>query len=396
MKQNIRRRAVALAVFVATTALFFIYQQASSTVAVEPQERRQTQSRRRRPRISAPVRTGRNYSLFKHESHRSGLKCSDCHKITSDANPDRISAATRTRIARGYPYHDSCFRCHRQQVYRGDRPVFCTVCHTRVSPLLTPRDVYSQFPNPKRGNIMAREFPGYFPHALHDSSDSPCERCHLTDKRGLLALPLKGIHSEESFQEIKDETFKTIPGEGESSAHKICFKCHWEKDKPYKDDCNGCHLTASDYKTGKNPVTGRTLKKIVPPRPFTANAETWFKNWPTNLPKRFSLKFQHKGGGGEHESKDCIECHTNVAQMTTLNIPKADVSIESCAGCHSEKYAIPVAGGEPATICSELKLKEKSGEKCVACHTTPIGREQPPDSHSQKKLCGEPSPTGRE
>jgi hypothetical protein len=393
VKQNVRRRGVTLTVFVATAALFFIYHRASSTVTLEPQARRQTQSRRR-PRIPARAKSGRDYSLFKHESHRNTLKCSACHTITSKTEPDLIAAATRPNVTRGYPYHDSCFRCHQQQVYRGDRPVFCTVCHTRSSPRLTPRDVYSQFPNPKRGDIIAVEFPGYFPHGLHQG-EADCKECHLTDERGALALPLKEIQSEATFQKIEAGTFKTVPGERGVSAHLSCFQCHWQETKPTKDDCNGCHLAAADYRAGKNPITGKALE-VTPPRPFSSNAEKWFKTWPTDLPKRFSLKFRHEGAG--HKDEKCATCHTNVALMTTLYIPKADVSITSCADCHS-KEPIPVAGVGSATICSELKLKEEPGKNyiCIACHTTPIGREQPPDSHYAKEsLCADSGHKGKE
>lgn len=272
--------------------------------------------------------------------------------------------------------------------------MFCTVCHTRVSPLLTPRDVYSQFPNPKRGDIMAEEFPGYFPHGLHQN-EADCTECHLTDERGALTLPRGEIRNEATFQKIEAGTFKIVPGERGASAHSTCFKCHWQESKPTKDDCNGCHLAESDYKAGKNPVTGKPLE-IIPPRPFTSNAEKWFKNWPRDLPRRFALKFRHVGAG--HVGEKCVTCHTNVAQMTTLNIPKADVSITSCAECHS-KEPVPVAGGESVTICRELKLKEEPGKNyvCVACHTTPVGREQAPDSHySKEELCVDSGPKSRE
>ncbi|MBA2733233.1 MAG: hypothetical protein H0U54_10130 [Acidobacteria bacterium] len=265
--------------------------------------------------------------------------------------------------------------------------MFCTVCHTRVSPRLTPRDVYAQFPNPKHGDIIAREFPGYFPHGLHQN-EIACNECHITDARDAITLPLKDIQSEETFRTIDAGTFKTTPGERGTSAHTSCFKCHWQESKPTKDDCNGCHLSPLDYKAGKNPVTGKTLE-IIPPRDLTSNAETWFKNWPADLPKRFSLKFRHDGAG--HAGEKCTVCHTNVAQMTTLYIPKADVPINTCAECHS-KEPIPIAGGRSVTICSELKLKEEPGKNyvCVACHTTQVGREQAPDSHyAREELCAD-------
>jgi hypothetical protein len=371
------RREVSLVVLAAAATLFFTYQRASSTPAVGQQGR---QAQARRPTIiPAPAKGGRDYSLFRHESHRAGLKCADCHTITSKTAPDLIAAATRPNIVRGYPYHDSCFRCHRQQVYRGDRPAFCTVCHTGASPRLTPRDIYSQFPNPKRGDIMAREFPGYFPHGLHQS-EVTCNECHLTDGREAITLPLKEIPSEATFQRIEAGTFKTVPGERGASAHTTCFKCHWQESKPTRDDCNGCHLTASDYRAGVSPVTGKKLE-ITPPRPFSSDAEKWFKSWPADLPKRFSLKFRHQGAG--HAGEKCTTCHTDVAQMTTLNIPKADVLIASCAQCHGKDEPVPIGKGTSATILDEMTLKGDAAKNytCVACHTTLIGRERPPCTH---------------
>jgi hypothetical protein len=146
----------------------------------------------------------------------------------------------------------------------------------------------------------------------------------------------------------------------------------------------------SDYKAGKNPVTGKTLE-ITPPRTFTPSAEKWFKAWPTDLPKRFSLKFRHQGDG--HSGEKCITCHVNVAQMTTLNIPKADVPITSCAQCHGKDEPVPVSQGTSVTILDEMTLKVDTAKNytCVACHTSLIGRERPPCSHYS--AINQPCPT---
>jgi hypothetical protein len=420
---------VAVAVFVAVATLVFIYERASSTVVLEPQGRRtQNSNRRRRPRAQAPAKPARDYSLFTHASHRKDsngkeLACSSCHTIPSPAEPDKIAAATDPRIDMGYPYHDSCLRCHlhRQQFYRGNFPVICTVCHTRVSPRLSSRDVYPQFPSPKRGSdITSREFPGYFPHGLHQSlmakndsrgheidgglnllrvsftasgqdnqppkSPDACATCHLTDGRGALPLPLKGIRPDETFKRIEADTFKTIPGEGGASAHASCFSCHWQAQKPTKDDCNGCHLSPSDYRA-------RKLEIIQAPA-FSQNAVMWFKDWPLGVPKRFSLKFRHDthsipfdGKGPETNGHDigCTRCHINITQMTTLNIPKADVQIISCAQCHAtvRGTGIPVGPNVRVTISDEMKLKADASKNytCVACHTSVIGSQPPPCSH---------------
>src|SRR4051794_21987587 len=85
-----------------------------------------TNHAQRRPRPQRPTQTtaqrARDYSIFKHEDHRKEangkeLLCSSCHTVSSPAQPDRINAATKPTINSSYPYHDSCFRCHREQVY---------------------------------------------------------------------------------------------------------------------------------------------------------------------------------------------------------------------------------------------------------------------------------------
>ena len=389
-----------------------------------PTNHAQRRSQPKRPAQTA--RRARDYSGFKHEDHRKEangkeLLCSSCHIVASPAQPDRINAATKPTINSSYPYHDSCFRCHREQVYRGDRPQICTVCHTRVSPRTTANDLYSQFPKAKLSDIIIREFPGYYPHGLHEGlmarnrqrsgadttlfvrasflktaeDKNPrdiCATCHLTDERGALALPLAGLQSEDLFKKIEADTFRTIPGYRDANGHAMCFNCHWQAQRPTKDDCNGCHLSAADYKT-------RSLEIIQPPA-LSPSAVKWFKNWPTGLPKRFSLKFRHnthtptEDGKSETNNHDlgCTACHINIAQMTTLNIPKADVQIISCAPCHSGTSAIPVATGVRVTIYDEMTQKQDASKKytCVACHTTVIGREQPPCTHYS--VIGQPCP----
>ncbi|HEX3085644.1 MAG TPA: hypothetical protein VHP99_14025 [Pyrinomonadaceae bacterium] len=291
-----------------------------------------------------------------------------------------------------------------------------------MSPRATANDVYAQFPNPKQGNVIVREFPGFFPHGLHQSvlalhrqreivdratfvrasfaqpvsseqgAPDICATCHYTDERGVMALPSGGLQSEETFKQIETDTFRTIPGYREPNGHATCFNCHWQSQKPTRDDCNGCHLAATDYQK-------RALSIIQPPA-LSAHAVKWFTNWPKGLPKRFSLKFRHnthtrsEDGKSEINNHDlgCTTCHINIAQMTTLNIPKADVQIVSCAPCHSATSAIPVTAGVRVTIFDEMTLKEDAGKKytCVACHTSVIGREQPPCTHYS--VIGQPCP----
>lgn len=424
--QSIRRNAAAA--FVTALAVLYVFVGPPSLNRIAGAQTRQRQGRQRPP-IKAPAKNERDYSLFKHEDHRKELNgrelaCSSCHTIASPQTPDRIAAATKPSVALGFPYHDSCLRCHQRQFYRGNFPVICTVCHTRVSPRLTARDVYPQFPGPRQSQVITREFPGYFPHGLHQSlmarqprrapdSDGElrlvkalfvtsssdkirlpevCSTCHLTDERGPVALPLKGIQDEETLKRIEADTFKSIPGDGQANAHASCFNCHWQAQKPTQEDCHGCHLARADYAARKLVVTE--------PAALSPNALKWFENWPAGMPKRFSLKFRHNthtlSPDGKTESNNhdvgCTACHLNIAQMTTLSIPKADVQIAACARCHARDSAIPVAQGSKITIWGEMELKADASKKytCIACHTSVIGREPPPCSHYAVK--GEPCP----
>ena len=424
-----RRLNAVLALLVGLAALLFVCERVSFSSAVESQQR--PRPSRRRPRVPSSEQSVNKYSNFTHESHGKhaqdprarNLKCGDCHVIPSAAAPDKIAAATKPSVAVGYPYHDSCLRCHQQQFYRGDRPPICSVCHSRVAVRLTARDVYAQFPSLKRGDILAREFPGYYPHIRHQSvmarsrpstrslnsgliwqrvsfsstatvqppTQDICAGCHSTDQRGPVNLPLKGIQTEDTFKRIEADTFKTIPGYGEPNAHSSCFNCHWSAQQPTKDECDGCHVSSSDYAARKLAVTQ--------PPALSVNAVKWFENWPADLPKRFALKFRHDthtiSSDGKTESNNhdlgCTTCHINIAQMTTLNIRKADVQIISCAPCHATTSAIP-SGQARVTIFDEMQLKADASKHytCVACHTSVVGREPPPCTHYS--VIGQPCP----
>jgi len=427
----LRGRGAGVPALIAIAGLLLVCEQLALSVTAEPQ--RQRPGRRRR---SAPpsAKLGNKYSNFTHESHSKHakdpqartLKCNDCHVIRSATDPGRIAAATKhTAAAPSYPYHDSCLRCHEQQFYRGDRPVICTVCHSRVAVRLTSRDVYSKFPSPKRGDIMMREFPGYYPHGLHQSvmaldrrppsqtfnaglvfqrvsfrsaptdrapTTDICARCHFTDQRGPITLRLSPTQKDDTFKRIEADTFKTVPGYRDAEGHGYCFTCHWEAQRPNKDDCDGCHLSRSDYAARK--------VVIIEPPALSAKALTWFENWPSELPKRFSLKFRHNthtlSPDGKTESNNhdfgCTTCHLNIASMTTLSIPKADVRIVACGPCHGTTSAIPVGAGIRVTLSDEMRLRTDISKNytCVACHTSVIGREQAPCTHYS--VIGQPCP----
>jgi hypothetical protein len=397
-----RRRLIALAVFASLLTILFLIPRASSTAA-ELQGRSQ-QRRRIPPRPSNPTqnqgRGGRNYSRFKHEDHRppiAKLNCSSCHAINSPAEPDVISAATKPSV-KGYPYHDSCVGCHRQQFFKGASPAICTVCHTRSSPRLTAHDIH---PFPKQGDqAIAREFPGYFPHSLHQSviarnerslrtgwsfvrasfttldDQAPkaldnCATCHETDQRAIAAINVGG--TEGTYKPEAKGTFKTVP-----TGHASCFNCHWQSQEPTKDNCAGCHLSQSNYTKKKRSASPEaTLPGVLSP-----NAVQWFKTWPGEWPKRLSIKFRHDT---PNHDVGCTTCHINITQMETLNIPKADVPIATCAPCHISNSPVLRKEGVTLTIFSEMsdeaKDKDNKTHTCIGCHTSTIGRERPPCTH---------------
>jgi hypothetical protein len=403
--RQIKGRLIALAIFAALIALFFISPRASSSAFdFEMQGRRPSQRKTTTAQPSTPPTPqtrsggGRNYSRFRHEDHRppvAKLNCSNCHAIPSAAEPDVIAAATKPSI-KGYPYHDSCVQCHRQEFFKGATPVICTVCHTRSSPRLTTREMLAF---PKQGE-QAREFPGYFPHSLHQSviarNENPardasetwsfvrasfnspddtkpkavdnCTTCHETDQRPPTAIAVGG--TEGTFTPEAKGTFKTSP-----TGHASCFNCHWQSQKPTHEDCAGCHLSQAEYTKRKRATSfNAPLPGLLSPQ-----AAQWFKSWPREWPKRISIKFRHDLP--DHDL-GCTTCHINITRMETLNIPKADVPIATCAYCHIDNNSVGPKNADKITIRSEMTKKEKDAKyTCVGCHTTLIGREPPDCSH---------------
>jgi len=275
--------------------------------------------------------------------------------------------------------------------------VFCTVCHTRVSPRTTAKDIYPQFP--KRSEITFRQFPGYFPHKLHrqviiarNYYGSPgagepesivrvslnsfkvtssalkrlsCAECHVSDSRVPVAIAVGG--SEQSFTPPSG-TFKRSPVL--PAGHASCFGCHWETNEPKKDDCAGCHITAEDLHRRQANA-------------FSLNAP-WFKDWSVDWPKRITLKFRHDTD--DHKDESCTSCHANIMQVETLGLP--DVPIKSCAQCHlkvtSRTSISKEMFQEDEDIAEGRNNKPMATDgthTCSGCHTSLIGSAPPPCSH---------------
>ena len=386
---RITTRALSVTVITVFAAICLFWQ---GSLIVSEAQRRQTQ---RRP-ISNRQKQARDSSIFKHEDHRKNLVCASCHAIRSSAEPDKIVAATKPSANSGYPYHDSCFRCHAQQIYRGNRPVFCTVCHTRVSPRTTAKDIYPRFP---RRDEIFRDFTGYFPHKVHrqviiaqnysgspDANDlgsivrvsfnsievtsSPlkritCAECHVNDSRVPVAIV---AGSSEGAFTPPSGTFLKSPAA--PAGHASCFGCHWETDEPKKDDCAGCHVTAENlHGRRSNPASINPL---------------WFKDWPPDWPRRISLMFRHETN--DHKEETCVSCHSNIMQAETLGLP--DVSIKSCAQCHLKVTSRPSINKEMFQEDEDIaegrnnKPTDTAGTNtCSGCHRSLIGSAPPPCSH---------------
>ncbi|HEY0082489.1 MAG TPA: cytochrome c3 family protein, partial [Pyrinomonadaceae bacterium] len=157
---SIDLRFVTLVVIVSVSVMVCVYTRAASkesggeTAAQRSGTRAQppqTRNRRRAPTARARV----DYSKFSHATKGHFENCSSCHLIPSFQKPDITD----------YPDHPACINCHRQQFFRGARPVICSNCHT----VTTPRSE-ARFKFPKEQE--ASQFTDIFPHASHIKTTS--------------------------------------------------------------------------------------------------------------------------------------------------------------------------------------------------------------------------------
>ena len=334
----------------------------------------QRPSNRGRP-VATTQTTVRNYSIFLHEHHRKDAKgqelaCAGCHTIPALEFPNAIAAATRPTI-KGFPYHDSCMECHRRtppQFFRSSTPIVCTVCHTRSSPRLTAKEV---LPFPKPENVRSRELVGYFAHGSreHRNATRDCSSCHLKDQR--TPVSINATAGERDFVPSAG-TFRILP-----AGHATCFaNCHWDKDEPKKDQCAGCHFTATVLATKEqlSPLAGELLR-----------------DWPRVWPRRLSLKFNHDSKNHREEDNPelvCTKCHDTIRQTERLEVP--DVKIGSCADsqCHFERTSKTSIRKEMLAEDEDIAdgrdndpMSKAGANTCSGCHTKAGGGLPPPCSH---------------
>jgi Class III cytochrome C family len=314
-------------------------------------------AQRKAPRRQSrpPIRTPIDYSKFSHSTEKHKQSCNTCHKVPT-RNWQR--AGEFPDVA-DYPDHDACVACHRPQFFKGARPPICAVCHTKVSPrdearlsFRNParmRQFSIQFPHDKHQDVIARVRPAVAPwrqvefrsvsfvsnaQAQEDKAKAynNCVICHA-GRVGNPIAPASGWI--DSF--VPDAvTFKGAP-----TSHASCFNCHWKSQAPISNDCGGCHKPAT---------------------PFQA----------LTSPARISIKFRH---GREQHVGECTTCHINITRASSLQGLKPDVPITSCTECHNKD-------GLRLDVATELQAVDKNSKfVCVYCHTSDVGRRDPPASH---------------
>src|SRR6185436_14420364 len=330
-------------------------------------QKRSTRRVAKRPAAGSRV----DYSSFSHATRKHQAACNTCHKIPS----------VNWRQARDYPDitdypgHDACVSCHRLQFFKGAKPVICSVCHSKVSPKddvrfafrnpTSRRQFLIEFPHDKHQDVIAKLFlkfpkdawsttgrarysavgPPRFVTTSFTSSRfitddktkhyNNCEICH-----GPRNTPVVAPATAWTDGYVPDNlTLKSIP-----ASHATCFGCHWKSEQPVNVNCGGCH------------------KLPNPPAPIAL----------AGTPERKSMKFRH---GREQHVLECTTCHINITKAATLRGLKPDVPITSCTECHNKD-------GLRLDVVKELVAIDKNREFiCVYCHTSDVGRRDPPASH---------------
>ncbi|HVQ38783.1 MAG TPA: cytochrome c3 family protein [Pyrinomonadaceae bacterium] len=311
-----------------------------------------------------------DYSRFSHATKKHQQTCKSCHTIPT-GNWRKVREYPD--IA-DYPGHDACVGCHRLQFFKGAKPVICSVCHSRVSPKDDARFAFRnpagrrqfliEFPHDKHQDVIASlllrspvdepTFRGEAGPAVQSLrfisasftrpafvADDPakhynnCEICHGPRSTPAVAPAAGWV---DGF--VPDnQTLRSVPAN-----HASCFGCHWKSEQPVNDNCAGCHKL---------------------PNPAAAIA-------PVVVPPRKSMKFRH---GREQHVLECTTCHINITKATTLRGLKPDVPISPCAECHNKE-------GLRQDVAKELVAIDKNREfVCVYCHTSDVGRRDPPASH---------------
>jgi hypothetical protein len=296
--------------------------------------------------LQAQRRPAIDYSKFSHSTEKHQAACNTCHKVPTrewtktSSYPDIVD----------FPDHDACVSCHRPQFFKGARPPICSVCHSKTSPRDEVRFAFRnpasrlqftiEFPHDKHQDVIAlfrrpQDSRVAFNHAPMQNYYN-CTLCHAQSN----ATPKPPATGWIDGFIPTPATFRTSPVD-----HASCFNCHWKSQPPVADDCKGCHKLA----------TG-----IVA----------------TDLPTRISIKFIHEGGGEKKQHvAECTTCHINITKAASLGGLKPDVPITACTECHNKD-------GLRQDLSKELVAIDKNRAfTCVYCHTSNVGKLDPPASH---------------
>lgn len=343
-------------------------------------------------------RRARIYNRFAHDTaaHRQ-QSCSSCHKIpTGPSSAETVGGENyKYPDITDYPDHDSCLDCHRQQFFRGAKPAICSICHTKVSPRDKPRFAFPRAGQPKEftvrfshdvhqdiiadakkpsvresGTAVAHFVNARFAAKIKDEKKTDynnCTICHApagtktyraAARRPRLTALETGLVAASHIEKITapDGYFKNVP-----SGHDSCFNCHYNRQRPTRGDCAGCHT----------PNT----------RP---SAES-------SVIERFSLKFNHEqkteSGTNPHD-KECSSCHIRITQSADLRALDPDVPIFTCAskgnGCHSDEIKGEVDRRDEDLVKKQANTQHRI-ESCSYCHNSFVGSHQVPESHKPIK-----------
>jgi hypothetical protein len=324
------------------------------------------------------------YNRFAHDNaaHRK-QSCSSCHKApTGFSNAETAAGASyRYPDITDYPDHDSCFDCHRQQLFRGARPAICSICHTKVSPRdkarfafpvpNQPEEFGVRFPHNAHQDIIAKvAIPQTKPNEKTDYNN--CTICHLPAKdkiyntaprRPQMVALETGLVVAAHREKIQAPVgyFKTRP-----NGHDSCFNCHYSEQKPTRNDCAGCHIPLG------NPL-----------------AES-------NVLERLSLNFNHDSKkekidldektGKENKifvynhAQECTSCHLRITQSADLRMLDPDVPFFTCAKCHVDEIKSEVNRRNEDLVKRKANAQHQI-QSCSFCHNTFVGSYQLPESH---------------
>ncbi|HKR61095.1 MAG TPA: cytochrome c3 family protein [Pyrinomonadaceae bacterium] len=312
-------------------------------------------AQRRTPRRPpTPAKPAIDYSKFSHATDKHRGACVSCHKVpTKDWQKVR-----KFPDVADFPDHDACVSCHRRQFFRGASPPICTVCHLRSSPRDDKRFAFRnpvalqqfaiEFPHDKHQDVIAKLVKpnpisvAIFRRVAFSFSDPlPDEPGKLYNNCTICHAPLEATPPKPSAGWVDSfvpdpATFKSMPRD-----HASCFNCHWKSQPPVRTECNGCHKLDT---------------------PHLAAAEF----------RRISMKFRH---AREQHIAECATCHINITKSATLRGLTPDVPITSCTECHNKD-------GLRQDVTKELEsIDRKRDFVCVYCHTSDVGRRDPPASH---------------